>query len=125
MNLKEHLDRLNIHDDGSKFGDREKLLDGFVKQGYLHRAKVGDEARGNNDNVWEYYWGPRARAEILDSNIVDFIISVSNDTLYSLISYSHVCHLVFRGRKCGCRGPFSQYFQSFRVIYMKLLQRVK
>ncbi|CDH52572.1 mage family protein [Lichtheimia corymbifera JMRC:FSU:9682] len=75
VNLKEHLDRLNIHDDGSKFGDREKLLDGFVKQGYLHRAKVGDEARGNNDNVWEYYWGPRARAEILDSNIVDFIIS--------------------------------------------------
>ncbi|CDS10024.1 hypothetical protein LRAMOSA02701 [Lichtheimia ramosa] len=75
VHLKEHLDRLNVLEESPTFGDREKLLDGFVKQGYLHRAKVGDEARGNNDNVWEYYWGPRARAEIIDSNIVDFITS--------------------------------------------------
>ncbi|KAI7876012.1 MAGE-domain-containing protein [Lichtheimia hyalospora FSU 10163] len=79
VNLKEHLDRLNVHEDSPKFGDREKLLDGFVKQGYLHRAKVGDEARGNSDNVWEYYWGPRARAEIYDSNIVEFITSFFGD----------------------------------------------
>lgn len=73
-------------EDSPTFGDREKLLDGFVKQGYLHRAKVGDEARGNNDNVWEYYWGPRARAEIIDSNIVDFITSVSYEMPLSLSS---------------------------------------
>ena len=90
VNLKEHLDRLNVHEDSPKFGDREKLLDGFVKQGYLHRAKVGDEVRGNSDNVWEYYWGPRAKAEIYDSNIVDFITSVSHSTWHILLSFTHV-----------------------------------
>lgn len=104
MHLKEHLDRLNVLEESPTFGDREKLLDGFVKQGYLHRAKVGDEARGNNDNVWEYYWGPRARAEIIDSNIVDFITSVSYEMSISIFLI-HTCYCSFS------KVPTSRIFQ--------------
>lgn len=114
MNLKEHLDRLNVHDECPKFGDREKLLDGFVKQGYLHRAKVGDEARGNNDNVWEYYWGPRARAEIMDSNIVDFITSVSNGTLILSHTYSRTHVISFSGKKMWMSRTFQPTFSKLQ-----------
>ncbi|KAI9312485.1 MAGE homology domain-containing protein [Dichotomocladium elegans] len=72
--LNEHLDRLNVADSSPLFGDREKLLETFVRQNYLHRTKVGDDASGS-EIAWEYYWGPRAKAEIKEETIVDFISS--------------------------------------------------
>lgn len=85
VDLKQNLDRLRVVDETEMFGDREKLLDNYVKQGYLHRAKVGDDP--NSDVLWQYYWGPRAKAEVADSEIADFIISVSvcNKALFERI----------------------------------------
>ncbi|KAI8370538.1 MAGE family-domain-containing protein [Radiomyces spectabilis] len=73
--LKQHLDRLKITDSSPTFGDRDRLLDTFVKQGYLHRTKT-NEPDPNTVPEWEYYWGPRAKAEIPEGNMVEFISSL-------------------------------------------------
>ncbi|KAI7857359.1 MAGE family-domain-containing protein [Circinella umbellata] len=69
----EHLDRLGVMDDSDTFGDREKLLDTFVRQNYLIRSKSGNDP--NDENSREYYWGTRARAEITGEDIMGFIVS--------------------------------------------------
>ncbi|KAI8146057.1 MAGE family-domain-containing protein [Fennellomyces sp. T-0311] len=74
MDLTEHLDRLGVTDESRAFGDREKVLDSFVKQNYLTRDKVAGDQQ--NETTREYYWGPRARAEITDEDIIGFITSV-------------------------------------------------
>ncbi|KAI9250147.1 MAGE family-domain-containing protein [Phascolomyces articulosus] len=71
--LCEHLDRLGVTEDCEPFGDREKLLDSFVKQNYLIRSKTNNDP--NNENSREYYWGTRARAEITSEDIMGFIVS--------------------------------------------------
>ncbi|KAI9277284.1 hypothetical protein BDA99DRAFT_555184 [Phascolomyces articulosus] len=73
VDLLEHLDRLGVTEDCDPSGDREKLLDSFVKQNYLVRGKTTNDP--NNENSREYYWGTRARAEITDEDIMGFIIS--------------------------------------------------
>lgn len=80
VDLKQNLDRLRVTDETETFGDREKLLEYYVKQGYLHRAKAGEDP--NSDVVYQYYWGPRAKIEVADTDITDFIISVSICKLY-------------------------------------------
>ncbi|KAL1930998.1 hypothetical protein VTP01DRAFT_10135 [Rhizomucor pusillus] len=74
VDLKQNLDRLRVTDETETFGDREKLLEYYVKQGYLHRAKAGEDP--NSDVVYQYYWGPRAKIEVADTDITDFIISL-------------------------------------------------
>ncbi|KAF7721793.1 hypothetical protein EC973_004118 [Apophysomyces ossiformis] len=76
VELKQHLDRLRVADETTLFGERDKLLDSFVKQGYLHRQKTGHDQDPSSDAVWEYYWGPRAKAEIPEENMVEFIASM-------------------------------------------------
>lgn len=53
------------------------MLDGFVKHGYLHRQKLVMEAAQNDQPIFEYSWGPRAKAEIPEHNMVGLISSVS------------------------------------------------
>ncbi|KAI9494644.1 MAGE family-domain-containing protein [Zychaea mexicana] len=73
VDLFEHLDRLGVIDDSQTFGDREKVLDSFVKLNYLVRSKTGTDP--NNESGREYYWGPRAKAEVTDEDIIGFIVS--------------------------------------------------
>jgi hypothetical protein len=75
--LYSHLNRLRIPEESEAFGDRGRMLDGFVKHGYLHRQKLVMEAAQNDQPVFEYSWGPRAKAEIPEHNMVGLISSVS------------------------------------------------
>lgn len=52
-------------------------MDAFVKHGYLHRQKLVMEAAQNDQPIFEYSWGPRAKAEIPEHNMVGLISSVS------------------------------------------------
>lgn len=75
--LMGHLDRLRVMSTTETFGERDELLNSFVKQGYLHRVKLADDAGIEGGPSFEYYWGPRAKAEVSEEQIVDFIASVS------------------------------------------------
>ena len=85
--LIEHLDRLGVTDDSNTFGDREKLLDSFVRQNYLIRSKSGNDP--NNENSREYYWGTRARAEVTGEDILGFIVSVCHNYYYYYYDHYH------------------------------------
>jgi hypothetical protein len=58
--------------------DLEKLLSTFVKQGYLERQKTRSEQSQNSEKEpLEYRWGPRAKIEMPESNLIEFIRAVS------------------------------------------------
>lgn len=84
VELKQHLDRLRVSDETTTFGERDKLLDSFVKQGYLHRQKSGHDQDPANEVTFEYFWGPRAKVEVPEDKMVDFIASVSHLWKYVL-----------------------------------------
>jgi len=60
--------------DNDKF-DLEKLLSTFVKQGYLDKQKTNrsDQSQNSEKEPLEYRWGPRAKIEMPESNLVEFI----------------------------------------------------
>ncbi len=64
--------------DNEKF-DLEKLLSTFVKQGYLDKQKVSrfDQSQNSEKETLEYYWGPRAKIEMAENNLIEFIRAVS------------------------------------------------
>ncbi|KAG9302319.1 hypothetical protein G9A89_008811 [Geosiphon pyriformis] len=71
--LKDYITRLHLHEANETFGDVEKLLLSFVKQGYLGRQKSGMiDQISEKENV-EYIWGPRAKVEIPKENLIQFI----------------------------------------------------
>ncbi|KAG2179843.1 hypothetical protein INT43_003629 [Umbelopsis isabellina] len=76
--LTAHLDRLRVPNESESFGDRPKVLDGYVRQGYLARQKLALESNQSDRAVFQYSWGPRSKAEIPEQNMVGFISSVSN-----------------------------------------------
>ncbi|KAJ2960993.1 hypothetical protein NQZ79_g3766 [Umbelopsis isabellina] len=76
--LTAHLDRLRVPNESESFGDRSKVLDGFVRQGYLARQKLALESNQSDRAVFQYSWGPRSKAEIPEQNMVGFISSVYN-----------------------------------------------
>ncbi|KAI9021213.1 MAGE family-domain-containing protein [Hyaloraphidium curvatum] len=51
--------------------EQTKLIDKFVKQGYLDKRKTSTQ---EGDEI-SYVWGPRAKVEFPDNNIVDMIAS--------------------------------------------------
>jgi hypothetical protein len=53
------------------FGDMDKMLALYVKQGYLHRFKEAMEEQPT------YQWGPRAKSEISYKDLAEFMSSVS------------------------------------------------
>jgi hypothetical protein len=54
------------------FGDLDKMLALYVKQGYLHRFKETMEDEPTHQ------WGPRSKAEISYKDLAKFMSSVSN-----------------------------------------------
>ncbi|KAI9027420.1 MAGE family-domain-containing protein [Phycomyces nitens] len=90
VELVEHLNRLQVTEETETFGDRDKLIDGFVKQGYLLRQKTSNDPAADPDAGWEYYWGPKAKAEIPEENMVNFITSLyssENTNIEKLTEY--------------------------------------
>ncbi|RIB28767.1 MAGE family-domain-containing protein [Gigaspora rosea] len=73
-----HYFRTLYLDNNPKF-ELEKLLANFVKQGYLDKQKSGfadsSSQAPEKDHV-EYRWGPRAKIEMPETNLCDFIKSV-------------------------------------------------
>ncbi|KAM3582946.1 hypothetical protein VKS41_004702 [Umbelopsis sp. WA50703] len=76
--LTAHLDRLRVPNESESFGDRSKILDGFVRQGYLARQKLTLESNQSDRAVFQYSWGLRSKAEVPEENMVGFISSVYN-----------------------------------------------
>ncbi|CAG8602572.1 3845_t:CDS:2 [Funneliformis caledonium] len=60
--------------DNDKF-DLEKVLSTFVKQGYLNKQKVSrsDQSQNPEKESLEYSWGPRAKVEMPEENLIEFI----------------------------------------------------
>lgn len=86
-----HLNRLRIPEDSETFGDRARMLDGFVKQGYLQRQKLNPDVAQGDQPVFQYSWGPRAKAEIPEQNMVGLISSVRKETLYvKVVKSDHI-----------------------------------
>lgn len=61
--------------DGNDKFDLEKLLSTFVKQGYLDRQKTSgtDQSQNSEQDPLEYRWGPRAKIEMPENNLIKFI----------------------------------------------------
>ncbi|KAI8328580.1 MAGE family-domain-containing protein [Chlamydoabsidia padenii] len=68
VQLKSYLDKVGVKDQSSDFGDLDKLLTLYVKQGYLHRFKDEEE--------YTYQWGSRSKAEISYKALAKFVSSV-------------------------------------------------
>jgi hypothetical protein len=60
-----------VKDQSAAFGDLEKLLALYVKQGYLLRIKETNEEENT------YLWGPRSKIEISSKDLARFMASVS------------------------------------------------
>ncbi|RIA96908.1 MAGE family-domain-containing protein [Glomus cerebriforme] len=58
--------------------DLEKLLSTFVKQGYLDKQKTSrtDQSQNSEKEPLEYRWGPRAKIEMPESNLIKFIRAI-------------------------------------------------
>jgi hypothetical protein len=69
------LDRLRVGQTSKTFGTREELIGGFIKQKYLIKTKVNDQQ--GDEPEFLYTWGQRAKVELPEQNIVEFMTSVS------------------------------------------------
>ncbi|KAI8079973.1 MAGE family-domain-containing protein [Halteromyces radiatus] len=68
--LKRLLGRAGVKERTATFGDLDKTLALYVKQGYLQRSKdVGGET-----NI--YQWGPRSKTELSSKDLARFIASI-------------------------------------------------
>ncbi|CAG8477269.1 29376_t:CDS:2 [Racocetra persica] len=76
-----HYFRTLYLENNPKF-ESEKLLANFVKQGYLDKQKSGfadSSSQAPEREHVEYRWGPRAKIEMPEANLCDFIKSVYGD----------------------------------------------
>ncbi|KAI9282832.1 MAGE family-domain-containing protein [Umbelopsis sp. AD052] len=88
--LMSHLNRLRIPEESETFGDRARMLDGFVKQGYLQRQKLNADVAQGDQPVFQYSWGPRAKAEVPEQNMVGLISSVRKSTVVESCPNEHI-----------------------------------
>ncbi|CAG8489573.1 8404_t:CDS:2 [Racocetra fulgida] len=76
-----HYFRTLYLENNPKF-ESDKLLANFVKQGYLDKQKSGfadNSSQAPEREHVEYRWGPRAKIEMPEANLCDFIKSVYGD----------------------------------------------
>lgn len=72
--MKKYLSKVGISLMSNAFGDLEKLISTYTKQGYLYRVKR-TENTANNEPEWDYQWGPRAKVELQYKDLCKFIAS--------------------------------------------------
>ncbi|KAI7901562.1 MAGE homology domain-containing protein, partial [Cokeromyces recurvatus] len=70
-----HLDRLKITKNNSEFDDRDKLLDSFIKSGYLKKTQLNNVTE-NEEIEYNFTWGQRAIVELGPAGVVSFLSSV-------------------------------------------------
>ncbi|TPX63160.1 hypothetical protein SpCBS45565_g06824 [Spizellomyces sp. 'palustris'] len=72
-----YLRRLGIRQgkEHSIFGSIEAALTEYVKQAYLDRVKE----QGVDADTYEYMWGPRAKIELPEANLIEFMSGVYPD----------------------------------------------
>lgn len=80
---------MGVKDQSNAFGDLEKLLTLYVKQGYLHRIKE------TNEEESIYQWGPRSKIEISSKDLARFMASVS--VKVNARRLSHLLTITFYG----------------------------
>lgn len=71
--LFRQLNTLSISNehDHLDFGKIDDQISNFTKQGYLETEK------SDNNDSFELYWGPRAKAEFHDEDMIEFITNVT------------------------------------------------
>ncbi|CAG8481715.1 236_t:CDS:2 [Ambispora gerdemannii] len=74
--LRSYTNRLHIRGDHETFGELDKTLMTFVKQGYLDKQKSGLVDQVSEKEHFEYRWGPRAKVEFPENSIVQFIKTI-------------------------------------------------
>lgn len=71
-----HFRRLELLEDDSPFGDIQKKLETLIKKRYLEKSKLDHLNDSGEKAEAEYRWGPRARVEFPEENVVKFIQEV-------------------------------------------------
>ncbi|ORY03619.1 MAGE-domain-containing protein [Basidiobolus meristosporus CBS 931.73] len=79
--LKHSLRRLSICEgvEHAEFGDIDQLVTQFIKQGYLDKSQVNHvdfSSQSNEIPSYEYRWGPRAKVELTEINVLNFITEI-------------------------------------------------
>ncbi|CAG8531069.1 1000_t:CDS:2 [Ambispora leptoticha] len=74
--LRSYTNRLHIRGEHECFGELDKTLMTFVKQGYLDRQKSGLVDQVSEKEHFEYRWGPRAKVEFPENSIIQFIKTI-------------------------------------------------
>ncbi|KAF9985814.1 hypothetical protein BGZ65_009745 [Modicella reniformis] len=74
--LMSHFRRLSLLEDNSQFGDIQKKLDVLIKKRYLEKFKLDHMNDSGEKAEMEYRWGPRAKIEFPEENVVKFIQEV-------------------------------------------------
>ncbi|KAF9360267.1 hypothetical protein BGX34_007868 [Mortierella sp. NVP85] len=83
--LMSQLRRLSLLEDNSPFGDIQKKMEAFIKKRYLEKFKLDHMDDSGEKVEMEYRWGPRARIEFPEMNVLQFIEEVfGNDAPPSL-----------------------------------------
>ncbi|KAG0025309.1 Melanoma-associated antigen D2 [Podila clonocystis] len=74
--LMAHLRRMNLLSDESPLGDITKKMDAYVKRRYVDRLKLEHMDDSGEKAEMELRWGARARVEIPEENVVQFMKEV-------------------------------------------------
>jgi len=72
--LWHHLKTLRVYKDKDHplFGEPDKIITQYVKENFIVKNKVVT----NNQETFEFRWGPRARVEVSAESIVEFISEI-------------------------------------------------
>lgn len=74
--LLAHLRRMNVLSDESPLGDINKKMDSYVKRRYVDKVKLEHMDDSGEKVEMELRWGARARIEMPEENVVQFMKEV-------------------------------------------------
>lgn len=73
-----HLRRMSLLNDESPLGDVSKKMDMFVKKRYVDKVKLEHMDDSGEKAEMELRWGARARIEMPEENVVQFMKEVKS-----------------------------------------------
>ncbi|KAG0363389.1 Melanoma-associated antigen D2 [Podila minutissima] len=74
--LMAHLRRMNLLSDESPLGDVSKMMDTYVKKRYIDKVKLEHMDDSGEKVEMELRWGARARVEVPEENVIQFMKEV-------------------------------------------------
>ncbi|KAI9481473.1 MAG: MAGE family-domain-containing protein [Benjaminiella poitrasii] len=69
-----HLDRMKLTKRNVEFEDRDKLLDSFVRSGYLKKVQLSNESE-SEEIEYNFTWGQRSIVELGHAGVIAFLTS--------------------------------------------------